>query len=376
MNCEKQLWFHVGEQTTPEVLSSVFNSSYSTLFVDTGAQALIEKVQLPQRMELSIVVRNLDDLARWERNESLTQKTTSVVSADPAVAAQIRGKTKYKSGVFVSVADRRTLEACVEVSQNADLLLVDFKDPTNIPLELILAVTQPLNTMVFKRVSSAEDGEVSLMTMEKGSDGILLRSDDVREIGVLGDAFERARAGHFALQPATVTRITHSGMGDRVCVDTTSELFEDEGMLIGSTSSGGLMICSETHFLPYMNLRPFRVNAGALHSYIWGPNNFVPYLSDLKAGDKVYAVNGKGQARIVTIGRLKIERRPMLNIHAEVGGQLVNTFIQDDWHVRVFGSQAEIRPSSEVRIGDKLLGFADRPGRHVGIKINETIKEA
>jgi 3-dehydroquinate synthase class II len=125
-----------------------------------------------------------------------------------------------------------------------------------------------------------------------------------------------------------------------------------------------------------MNLRPFRVNAGALHSYIWGPDNFVPYLCDLRAGDRVYAVNARGVGRVVTVGRVKLERRPLLRLEAEIDKVKVNTFIQDDWHVRVFGSKGEIRPSSEVRIGDKLLGFADSPGRHVGIKISETIKEA
>jgi 3-dehydroquinate synthase class II len=254
--------------------------------------------------------------------------------------------------------------------------VVDFKDPTNIPLELILATTQPLDTKVLKKVTRAADGEVSFLTMEKGTDGIVLSTNDTNEIVKLSQAFERSGAGNFALKEATVVGIAHCGMGDRACVDTTSELFQDEGMIIGSTSSGGLMICSETHFLPYMNLRPFRVNAGALHSYIWGPDNFVPYLCDLRAGDRVYAVNARGVGRVVTVGRVKLERRPLLRLEAEIDKVKVNTFIQDDWHVRVFGSKGEIRPSSEVRIGDKLLGFADSPGRHVGIKISETIKEA
>ncbi len=169
--------------------------------------------------------------------------------------------------------------------------------------------------------------------------------------------------------------LKHAGMGERVCVDTTSQLGTDEGMILGSFAGGGLVVCSETHHLPYMNLRPFRVNAGGLHMYVWGPNNVVAYLSDLKAGDVVYAVNAQGRGRKVTIGRLKIERRPLLLIEADIEGTRVATFIQDDWHVRVFGSQGEVRPSSEVKIGDRLLGHVDTPGRHVGIAITETIRE-
>jgi 3-amino-4-hydroxybenzoic acid synthase len=82
-----------------------------------------------------------------------------------------------------------------------------------------------------------------------------------------------------------------------------------------------------------------------------------------------------GNARVVTIGRMKIERRPLLLIECEIEGKRVNVFIQDDWHVRVFGGKGEVRPSSEIKIGDELLGYLDQPGRHVGIKIQETIKE-
>ncbi|HEX3043577.1 MAG TPA: 3-dehydroquinate synthase II [Bacillota bacterium] len=41
----------------------------------------------------------------------------------------------------------------------------------------------------------------------------------------------------------------------------------------------------------------------------------------------------------------------------------------------MFGSKGEILPSGEIKSGDKLLGFLDKPGRHVGLKIEETIKE-
>ncbi|MNH41531.1 3-amino-4-hydroxybenzoic acid synthase [compost metagenome] len=89
----------------------------------------------------------------------------------------------------------------------------------------------------------------------------------------------------------------------------------------------------------------------------------------------MYIVNSKGEARVVTVGRLKIESRPLLYIECEVDGTILNTFIQDDWHVRMMGGKGEIRPSSEIKIGDKLLVHLDVPGRHVGLKILETIRE-
>jgi 3-amino-4-hydroxybenzoic acid synthase len=54
--------------------------------------------------------------------------------------------------------------------------------------------------------------------------------------------------------------------------------------------------------LPYMNLRPFRVDADGIHMYVWAPNGRTPYFSDLGAGETVLAVNTSGQGRPVTVG--------------------------------------------------------------------------
>jgi 3-dehydroquinate synthase II/3-amino-4-hydroxybenzoic acid synthase len=164
-------------------------------------------------------------------------------------------------------------------------------------------------------------------------------------------------------------------MGDRACVDTTSLLGKDEGMIVGSTSQGGILVCSETHHLPYMRLREFRVNAGAVHSYVWAPNNMSAYLADIQVGDPLMAINTKGETRTISLGRVKIERRPLLLIKAVIKNKPVNVIIQDDWHVRVMGVGGRVRHSTTLEKGDKLFGYLDEPGRHVGIKIDETIQE-
>ena len=64
-------------------------------------------------------------------------------------------------------------------------------------------------------------------------------------------------------------------------------------MIVGSTSRGGLLVSSETHYLPYMVTRLFRVNAGAVHSYIFTPNGETQYLSELKSGSVVTIVDTK-----------------------------------------------------------------------------------
>ena len=80
----------------------------------------------------------------------------------------------------------------------------------------------------------------------------------------------------------------------------------EEGMIIGSTGWGGIFVCSETHYLPHMNLREFRCNAGGVHSYVWGPSNIAVYLSELRAGSRVLAVDTQGRTRVVTVGLISV----------------------------------------------------------------------
>ena len=53
----------------------------------------------------------------------------------------------------------------------------------------------------------------------------------------------------------------------------------------------------------------------------------------------------------------------------------IKTFVQNDWHVRVIGADRKVRNSTLVRRGDRLLAFADEPGRHTGLRVSETIVE-
>jgi 3-amino-4-hydroxybenzoic acid synthase len=371
----KDLWFELADETNVPVVEKVCNLDYSTLFGSLKSLLSLDRHILPQRMKLSILVRSAQEVQQLRDTPELWDKAQYVFVEDTGRLPLLKECPEKQTGLLLAVDDRAGLDRAVAVVRLVDVLAIRFKDPTNIPLELVLATSQSSKTRIFKRVQTAADGEVSYLTMEKGSDGILLASHDVEEIVRLSQSYGQSQMVAHALSPAVVTAVKHCGMGDRVCIDTTSALTPDEGMLLGSTSSGGLLVCSETHYLPYMNLRPFRVNAGALHLYVWGPNNKALYLSDLRAGDQIVVFDSKGHGRTVSIGRLKIERRPLLLIEARIDEQPVNVFIQDDWHVRVFGASGEIRPSSEIRPGDPLLGYKDEPGRHVGLKISETIRE-
>ena len=373
----KSLWFEVTEQTTAAVLNAVFHRHFECFLVRQPQLPLLQQIPPPTTMGIILWLESAAALSSLPA-AAAAHNLRGLLTDNPALLPALR-KTAQELGLTVNllhhVIDDDTLQASLSLAPLVDVLLLDFKDPTNIPLELVLASTQGSDARIAKRVRSAADGINSAMTMEEGAGILCLRADQPAEISDLDAAFSRALTVSLPLVPAQVTKIMAAGMGDRVCIDTTSILRQDEGMIVGSTSAGGLVTCSETHYLPYMNLRPFRVNAGAIHLYVWGPDNRTHYLSDLKAGSEVLVISSEGVARTVTIGRLKIERRPLLYIEATAQGASLNTFIQDDWHVRLMGAGGEIRPSREIQVGDQLLAHRDTPGRHVGLPINETIRE-
>jgi 3-amino-4-hydroxybenzoic acid synthase len=147
-------------------------------------------------------------------------------------------------------------------------------------------------------------------------------------------------------------------------------------MLVGSLSRGMILCCSETHPLPYMATRPFRVNAGALHSYVLCPGDRTRYLCELEAGSQVLAVGACGRTRPVTVGRVKIESRPLRHILARSRQRtMVSLMLQDDWHVRVLCQGGAVASVTELAAGCRILGRVAVQPRHVGIPIQEFLLE-
>lgn len=321
----------------------------------------------PHKTEFITEIKKEEDLTMIPKGE--------IVFSDCQELLATAKQQGHKTCVFFSVEGKEALEQSWQDAGKYDYAVVDFDLPTNIPLELIIARLQGTKTILLRQVSTFTDMEVAFGVMERGSDGALFSSTDMPEIVKVSSYLTGKTINCLQLHPMVVTGVEHVGMGVRACVDTTGLMTTDEGMLVGSTSSGGIFVCSETHFLPYMNLRPFRVNAGAIHSYIWMPNDAAEYLSDLKAGSKVLCVNTKGEARELTVGRVKLEVRPLLLIKGEAAGTEINVIVQDDWHIRVMGADGKPRNASTIETGDQLLAYVCEAGRHVGIKVEEIILE-
>ncbi|MDI6870497.1 MAG: 3-dehydroquinate synthase II [Bacillota bacterium] len=362
----REIWFD-GRRIPLErrdIWDLVNNSALQKVVVTTAQR---QAGHFPLKTELVTEVTGVDDLADLEPGET-------VLSSDPGLLKQARADG-FVTCLHASVDSQEALERAWQEASRHDYAVVEFDLPTNIPLELILAQLSHRQTRILKKEETFEGMAVAFGVMEQGSDGVLLSTDDLGEILKVSRYLVHQDRGTLQLQPLVVSGTRHIGMGLRACVDTTGLLGQDEGMIVGSTSNGGIFICSETHYLPYMNLRPFRVNAGAVHSYIWMPNNTAQYLTDLMAGSRVLCVNTDGQTRALTVGRIKIEVRPLLLIEGEAAGQRLNVIVQDDWHIRVMGADKKPKNATELRPGDELLSYVCKPGRHVGIAVDETIIE-
>ena len=280
------------------------------------------------------------------------------------------------SAGFVDVRDDPTLRLACTAAEALPYTVIHFADPTKIPLEIVLAAAERASGSLVTVVADLEEAAIVFDVLERGSDGVLFAPADAGEVFALAKLLS-ATTPELRLSTLTVDGIEHVGLGDRVCVDTCSHFEEDEGILVGSYSSGFILCCSETHPLPYMPTRPFRVNAGALHSYVLGLDNRTNYLSELRSGSAILAVGADGRTRKVVVGRAKLESRPLLTIsaHAE-NGQPVSLTVQDDWHVRVLGPNAKVLNVTELQVGDELLGYLATDQRHVGLPIGEFCRES
>ncbi|WP_326799017.1 3-dehydroquinate synthase II [Streptomyces sp. NBC_01808] len=288
---------------------------------------------------------------------------------DPAALAHAHAGVEF--GRYVEITDAASLDDACRAARHDRWSLLDFRDPTKIPLEIVLAAAAGAEGSIVTRVADVEEAEIVFGVLEHGSDGVMLAPRAPGEATEL-KAAAVTQAADLSLVELEVTGIRRVGMGERACVDTCTNFRLDEGILVGSHSTGMILCCSETHPLPYMPTRPFRVNAGALHSYTLSAEGRTNYLSELSSGGKVLAVDSAGKTRVVTVGRVKIETRPLLAIDAVApSGVTVNLIVQDDWHVRVLGPGGEVLNVTDLTPGTKVLGYLPVEQRHVGYPIDE-----
>ncbi len=145
--------------------------------------------------------------------------------------------------------------------------------------------------------------------------------------------------------------------------------------MVGSQANGLFLVHAETLSSEFVESRPFRVNAGAVHAYVRLPKEKTKYLSELGAGDEVLIVNANGKARVGVIGRVKIERRPLLLVEAEREGETYKTLLQNAETINLVGKDSKPISVAKLKPGDEVLLYVERAGRHFGTKVDEMLVE-
>jgi len=150
---------------------------------------------------------------------------------------------------------------------------------------------------------------------------------------------------------------------------------DDEGMLVGSMSRGLFFVHAETEQSPYVDARPFRVNAGAVHAYVRSPGGETRYLAELSSGDEVQIVDTGGATREAIVGRAKIEQRPMFRVQAETTeGDQIETLLQNAETIKVHTRDGPTAVT-DLDVGDELLIYYEDSARHFGEAVDESIIE-
>ena len=282
-------------------------------------------------------------------------------------AVKPKGK---KIGRKFQILSNTDIENVLSIAKKGlDFVIIEVKDWKIIPLENIIAKLHKIHTKIFAIAKTPEEVRKMFSILEVGVDGVIFNtssSNEVREVMVyLGTK-------SFEMKPAKITEIKEVGDGERVCVDTASMLHKGEGMLIGSRSNFLFLVHNESVGSSFTSPRPFRVNAGAVHCYTLSPVGTTNYLSEVETGSEVLILNSKGKARRATVGRSKIERRPMLMIKAIVDGEVGGIIAQDAETIRFVKSNGQLVSVTHLKKGDVVMVHSKPAmGRHFGMEVSD-----
>ncbi len=277
------------------------------------------------------------------------------------------------AAVEVVVKDRSDEERVLELAE-AGIRYVLVKCPNwkIIPLENLIARTRN-KIRLLADVASKAEAQLALQTLELGVDGIVLTAASPTDLEGVNEL--ATHDSNIPLIGGKVVAIKQIGPGARVCIDTCELLEPGEGMLVGSQSSGLFLVEAEVHRNPHVEPRPFRVNAGPVSSYILAPGLKTRYLAELKAGEEILIVNRAGSTRTGHVGRVKIERRPMVLIVTEADSRTFSIILQNAETVRLVSNVASTSVS-ELKAGDEVLLRVEEGGRHFGTLVeNEMVIE-
>ena len=278
-----------------------------------------------------------------------------------------RGKKVGRKFKVLSNADIENILSAAK--KGLDFVIVEVKDWKIIPLENIIAKLHKIHTKIFAIAKTPKEVRKMFSILDVGVDGVIFSTSSINEVR---EAMVYLGTSSFEMRTAKIIEIKEVGDGERVCVDTASMLHKGEGMLIGNRSNFFFLVHNESVGSSFTSPRPFRVNAGAVHCYTLAPDGTTNYLSEVETGSEVLILNSKGKARRVTVGRSKIERRPMLMIKAAIGNEIGGIIAQDAETIRFVKPNGQLISVTHLKKGDTIMVHAKPAmGRHFGMEISD-----
>ena len=278
------------------------------------------------------------------------------------------------SGYFKKVLGNDDVDEIARASEaGAEFVVVDAPDWKILPLENIIAKLHKSRTKVYATAKNAKEVRTMFAVLELGVDGVILSTNSDKEIEESRQYLDTVT---FQIEPAKIVEIKDVGIGERVCVDTVSMLRTGEGMLIGSRSNFMFLVHNESMGSAFTSPRPFRVNAGAVYCYTITPDGKTKYLSEIESGTEVVIVNKNGLSRRATVGRSKIETRPLRLVRAQIDNESGTVILQNAETIRLMTKNGKLLSITEAKVGDEILAYTKSPsGRHFGIEVKEYVLE-
>jgi 3-dehydroquinate synthase II len=274
---------------------------------------------------------------------------------------------------IVAIATEEALQGALQRVPDGGSVAIEWTADRVIPLENAVAARGG-RYRIWSFVRSADEIPGALGALEHGADAVIVPARSPGDVDTIESVLEGPLPRRFDWTLVPVTATASAGIGDRVIVDTTSLLRPQEGLLVGSAAAFLFHVASEAVGSTFSRARPFRVNAGSAHSYVLLADGSTRYLAELAPGDAVLAIDPAGSSRAVRVGRLKVERRPLVQITADDRGRPRTVFLQEAETVRLSGGDERIATTS-LRVGTSVWGVRLPPARHLGRAIEETIEE-
>ncbi len=277
-------------------------------------------------------------------------------------------------GVLVRrIRNEADLDGAMRPTPETGPRAIEWAGDRVIPLEnAIASARRSFPIWVYAR--GPEEAPGSLGALEHGADRVFVEVRSPEDIDRLEALVEGPAESRLDWVLAPVRSVRPAGIADRVLVDTTSLLGPSEGILVGSSAAFLFFVASEAVGSEFSRPRPFRVNAGAAHSYVLMADGQTRYLSELEPGDSVLAAIPGERVRSVRVGRVKIERRPTVVVTAEVDTARRTVFLQEAETVRLVTADGPVATTA-LAPGESVRGIRLPAARHLGKAVDETIEE-